>query len=88
MIYIIITPDFINEAEKLDGLYLGCRLNLNAVNIATSCYILKLAVFNKDKIDRVKKFKLFLIIYNLFLLFLLGLLHLRVRKVSNKLYYL
>ena len=75
------TQDFLNEADKVDGLYLGIRLNLNAVNIVTILIILKIAVFNMEKINKMRKIILLLIVFNFCLLLILGLLHLRVRHV-------
>lgn len=83
-IFIITTPDFLNELKKVDDIFLGIRLNMNAINFICSIIFLKYTIFDKEKYMKIRRLEKYFLIINLISIIIQILLHLRIRHVIKK----
>lgn len=81
-IFIINTQDFENETKKVDDIFLGIRLNINAINFLSATVFTKYAICDREKYTKIRRLERYVIIVNVISLCVQMLLHLRVKHVS------
>jgi hypothetical protein len=81
-IFIINTQDFTNEQKKVDDIFLGIRLNINAINFLSSMIFIKYVFCEREKWIKIRKLEKYVIIVNLISWVIQVILHLRIQHVS------
>ncbi len=87
--FIIKTPDFLNETRKVDEIFLGIRLNMNAINFISAFIFIKYTLCNKEKLLRIMRIEMYSIVINVVSFLLQIILHLRIQHLlsHNEAYY-
>jgi len=81
-IFIINNQDFKNETRKIDDLFLGIRLNIDAINFISVLVFTKYSLFDKEKYLKIQRLEKYVMIINLISFCIQMLLHLRIRHVK------
>jgi hypothetical protein len=81
-LFIINTKDFLNESKKVDDIFLGIRLNMNAINFISAVVFTKYALFERDKYLKIRRLEKYVMIINLISWGIQFLLHLRILHVN------
>lgn len=80
--FLMYSRDFINERRKIDDVFFGLRLNVNAINFILTMIFIKYSIFNRDKAIKMKRLEKYVLIVN-FVAFVVQIgLHLRIRHVN------
>lgn len=81
-LFILNTQDFQNETRKVDDIFLGIRLNINAINFLSAIIFIKYALFDREKYTKIRRLEKFVIIINAISWVVEIVLHLRIRHVK------
>jgi hypothetical protein len=81
-IFIINTQDFTNEQKKVDDIFLGIRLNINAINFLSSIIFIKYTLCEREKWIKIRRLDKYVIIVNMISWIIQVILHLRIQHVS------
>jgi hypothetical protein len=82
-LFILNTQDFQNEARKVDDIFLGIRLNINAINFISAIVFIKYALFDREKYVKIRRLEKFVMIVNGLSWIIQIILHLRIRHVRR-----
>lgn len=81
-VFLMYSRDFLNEYRKIDDVFLGLRLNINAINFIMCSIFIKYSIFNREKARGMKRLEKYVLIFN-FVAFVVQIgLHLRIRHVN------
>jgi len=80
-IFIIDAQDFTNEAKKIDDIFFGIRLNINAINFISSVMLIKKVVYDREKFVKIRRLQKYVIFINIISWAVQGFLHFRVQHV-------
>lgn len=81
-LFILNTPDFLNETKKVDDIFLGIRLNINAINFICSIIFIKYALFEREKYLKIRRLEKYTMIANIITYIIQIILHFRIQHVS------
>ncbi len=81
-IFILKTRDFLNESRKVDDIFLGIRLNINAINFFSGLIFIKFLLFDKEKYKKITRIQQYSIYANVISLLIQVFLHFRIQHVQ------
>ena len=81
-IFILKTRDFLNESRKVDEIFLGIRLNINAINFFSGLIFIKFLICDKEKYKKITRIEQYSIYANVIFLLIQIFLHFRIQHVK------